>query len=127
MLALTVRQPYASLIVLGVKPVENRSWATRHRGEIAIHAAKEIFQDDVDYCEDRLGYKLDLDELVYGAVIGSVQLSGIKEHHRSKWYAPGNVAWCLGRPRAIKPVPCPGSQRLWTLPPAVEALVLSRL
>lgn len=38
MKALTVRQPYASLIALGHKLVENRSWSTLHRGPLAVHA-----------------------------------------------------------------------------------------
>ena len=39
MKAITIRQPYASLIARGVKTVETRSWATHYRGRIAIHAA----------------------------------------------------------------------------------------
>src|SRR5262249_14891229 len=39
MFALTVRQPYASLLVLGFKEFECRSWPTRHRGPLLIHAA----------------------------------------------------------------------------------------
>lgn len=38
MKALTIRQPWASLIALGIKQVETRSWSTKHRGRIAIHA-----------------------------------------------------------------------------------------
>lgn len=38
MKALTVRQPWASLIALGVKTVETRSWSTKYRGPLAIHA-----------------------------------------------------------------------------------------
>ena len=37
--ALSVRQPWASLLVAGVKTVETRSWRTRHRGPLLIHAA----------------------------------------------------------------------------------------
>lgn len=40
MKALTIRQPWASLIALGVKTIETRSWSTRYRGPIAIHAGK---------------------------------------------------------------------------------------
>ena len=40
MKAITLHQPWASLIALGVKTIETRSWATKHRGPIAIHAAK---------------------------------------------------------------------------------------
>lgn len=38
MKALTIRQPWASLIALGVKTIETRSWRTNYRGPIAIHA-----------------------------------------------------------------------------------------
>lgn len=40
MKALTLRQPWASLVANGVKTIETRSWATKHRGRIAIHAGK---------------------------------------------------------------------------------------
>lgn len=36
---LVVRQPYATAIALGHKPVENRAWTTRYRGLVAIQAA----------------------------------------------------------------------------------------
>lgn len=40
MKALTIQQPYASLIADGEKWVENRNWFTRYRGPLAIHAGK---------------------------------------------------------------------------------------
>lgn len=40
MKALTIHQPWASLIAAGVKTIETRSWSTRHRGPLAIHAGK---------------------------------------------------------------------------------------
>lgn len=40
MKALTISQPYASLIASGAKWVENRTWPTRYRGLLAIHAGK---------------------------------------------------------------------------------------
>ncbi len=36
---LTLRQPWASLVALGVKSIETRSWSTSYRGPLAIHAA----------------------------------------------------------------------------------------
>lgn len=42
MRAITIRQPWATLLALGEKKFETRSWATKHRGEIAIHAGKAI-------------------------------------------------------------------------------------
>ena len=39
MKALTLHQPWASLIAIGAKKIETRSWATSYRGPLAIHAA----------------------------------------------------------------------------------------
>lgn len=49
MKAITIKQPWATLIVLGEKKFETRSWATKHRGPLAIHAGKSV---DKDACED---------------------------------------------------------------------------
>ena len=40
MKAITILQPFASLIACGAKQIETRSWATKYRGKIAIHAGK---------------------------------------------------------------------------------------
>lgn len=40
MKALTLTQPWATLVALGSKKVETRSWRTHYRGRLAIHAAK---------------------------------------------------------------------------------------
>jgi hypothetical protein len=40
--ALTIRQPWANLIVLREKTIETRTWNTNHRGKIAIHVAKKV-------------------------------------------------------------------------------------
>lgn len=41
MKAITIHQPYASLIAMGLKQYETRHWETRYRGKIAIHAGKK--------------------------------------------------------------------------------------
>ena len=38
MKALTIQQPWASVITMGVKTIETRSWSTKYRGPLAIHA-----------------------------------------------------------------------------------------
>ncbi|MFC6545752.1 ASCH domain-containing protein [Cohnella cellulosilytica] len=48
MKAITVWQPWATLIALRLKRFETRSWSTKYRGPIAIHAAKHI---DREACE----------------------------------------------------------------------------
>ncbi|MET4560779.1 hypothetical protein ABIA69_001923 [Lysinibacillus parviboronicapiens] len=49
MKAITIKQPWATLIALGEKQFETRSWQTKHRGPIAIHAGKST---DKDACND---------------------------------------------------------------------------
>jgi hypothetical protein len=63
MRAITVRQPWAHLIVTGRKSVEHRSWRTHHRGPLLIHAGQEIDQDGPE-----------IKQLVLGAIIGVVDL-----------------------------------------------------
>lgn len=42
MKALTIKQPWATLIALGEKKVETRSWKSKYRGPLLIHAGKSI-------------------------------------------------------------------------------------
>ena len=42
MKAITIKQPFASLIAAGLKEYEFRTWKTAYRGEILIHAGKSI-------------------------------------------------------------------------------------
>lgn len=44
-IAISIMQPWAWLIVHGHKSVENRSWATKFRGRVAIHAGKTVDRD----------------------------------------------------------------------------------
>lgn len=49
MKVITIKQPWATLIALGEKKFETRSWQTKYRGRIAIHAGKSV---DKDACDD---------------------------------------------------------------------------
>lgn len=42
MKALTLWQPWASLVAIGEKKVETRGWSTKYRGELAIHAGAKV-------------------------------------------------------------------------------------
>src|SRR3990167_7355801 len=65
MRALTICQPYAHLIVMGEKRVENRTWPTRYRGPLAIHAGKSLAWMD--------GERPSAD-MAFGAIVGVVDL-----------------------------------------------------
>lgn len=46
MKAISIRQPWASLIVLGIKDIENRSWPTSQRGIVLVHASKGMTRSE---------------------------------------------------------------------------------
>lgn len=50
MKALSLLQPYASLIAVGAKKIETRSWSTKYRGPLAIHASKKLADDQSHLC-----------------------------------------------------------------------------
>lgn len=45
MKALSLWQPHAHAIAVGIKPYETRGWSTRYRGPLAIHAALRTWTD----------------------------------------------------------------------------------
>ena len=51
MKAISIRQPWAWLIVHGYKDVENRTWATKYRGPILIHAGKTLDPGFDELCQ----------------------------------------------------------------------------
>jgi len=104
---LTVRQPWAHLIIDGTKTVENRTWKTDYRGPIAIHAAASVCRETIEQ------FELDPDELHFGAVIGIVELADIVTQHRSPFFT-GPFGWVLKKPRAMRPVPMRGQLKLFT-------------
>lgn len=69
MKALTIRQPWATLIIAGLKRYEFRSWNTKYRGELLIHAGKTIDKE----AEQRLEKYLP-DELPLGKILGKVKV-----------------------------------------------------
>lgn len=69
MKALTIKQPWATLIMQGDKRFEFRSWQTKYRGDLLIHAGKCIDKEAMK----RLAKYLP-EELPYGKILGKVKL-----------------------------------------------------
>ena len=69
MKVLTIRQPWATLIMQGDKRFEFRSWQTKYRGELLIHAGKGIDKEAVKRLEKYLPKDLPL-----GKILGKVML-----------------------------------------------------
>jgi ASCH domain-containing protein len=105
---LTIRQPWAELIIMGIKPIENRSWKTEHRGPLLIHAGQAYEgTPDIEH-----KYGIDPDALDYGAIIGRVDLIDIVTEHASEFFV-GPYGWVLRNPRRMSPIPARGQQRLF--------------
>lgn len=68
MKVLTIKQPWASLIVNGYKKYEFRSWKTNYRGKILIHAGLSLEKDMMEGLKD---YNL---EYIKGAIIGEAEI-----------------------------------------------------
>jgi hypothetical protein len=151
MKALTVRQPWAWAISSGHKRVENRSWATRYRGQLAIHAGLAWDQDGVaallELCD--FGQALppkwwtEPGVLPAGAVVAVVDLIGVcSETVSTMRRAPLGQVWCGCGPWAVpgahhwqrddvrglaEPVPCRGAQGIWTVPDDVAGRINDQL
>lgn len=77
MKALTVYQPWASLIAQGHKRYETRSWSTRYRGAIAIHAGKRFTAEErqaIRLYEHMYPALMDWDDLPLGAIVAVCRL-----------------------------------------------------
>lgn len=125
MRVLTVRQPWAYAILHLGKNVENRSWATRHRGVLGIHAAARVDREAVEMlrCE---GLWLP-PELPTGAIVGTVMLVDVRdaltEPVVSPWATDSAYHWLVADPHPCEPVPMRGRLGLWRFPPPVASSV----
>jgi len=54
MKAISIRQPWANLIVHDIKPIENRSWKTNFRGRVLVHAPVKDDSISTSYLADQL-------------------------------------------------------------------------
>jgi hypothetical protein len=128
MKALTISQPFASLIASGEKWIENRMWPTNYRGELAIHAGKGTqYLDKEELAEyptscviavARLAACVTLE--VIRAIERSDERNLVIPGTSKTWaeacehpHAEGPWCWILEDIRIIEPVPMRGAQRLW--------------
>lgn len=143
MMALTLHEPWATLIALGHKTIETRSWPTRYRGPIAIHAGKnEKFVREWEY----LWY--DANDGIpglappppaswpFGQIVAVADLIACLPAETMKPsakdrafgnFSPGRWGWQLANVRQVLPgIPARGFQMLWELPAEVAAEIARR-
>ena len=74
MRAISLHQPHASFIALGYKPYETRSWATKYRGPLLIHAAQRKMNSDDRALWFYVTQRSNWDEAPLGAFVCCVNL-----------------------------------------------------
>jgi len=137
MKCLSLHQPFASLVILGAKRFETRSWQTEYRGPLLIHASRRFPEEARALCREepfrsallRGRYRQSAD-LPLGALLGIVELEdclpvtavlhmlqndpaerAFGDYRRARW------AWRLARPRALpRPRPFTGRLGLFDVP-----------
>ena len=126
MRALSIHQPWAWAILQAGKTVENRTWSTKYRGPILVHASKSRVSYDREKTLDwKALFGVDLppwEELVTGAVVGVVDVVDCVSPTSSRAirlnpWTEGPVCWVLANPRPLaQPVPFRGAQLLFEVP-----------
>lgn len=121
--AISIQQPWAWAIVHAGKDIENRTWSTAYRGDVAVHATRM-----------QKGYRLPPgvaapteQELTLGAVIGLVEIVDVVMRSSSCWFT-GPLGFVLRNPRPlVQPIRCPGNQRIWELPRSIASAIRTHL
>jgi hypothetical protein len=113
MKALSIRQPWAWLIVNGHKDIENRQWLTHYRGPLLIHASKGMTRAEYDFASEHAlsatGITLPLfDELERGGIVGRVDLVDCVNQYPSPWFF-GEFGFVLKNAKPLPFHPCKGA------------------
>lgn len=102
MKAISIKQPWASLIAHGIKDIENRTWKCpqKYIGQrVLIHASKisikEFFIPKKFFINSNVCSILESNELPKGAIIGSVVITDCVQNHPSVWAEKGCWNWKL--------------------------------
>ena len=106
MKTLTIKNPWAGLILLGMKDVENRTWKTDYRGKLLIHSSKskKDLRENEDYIARNILTQEEYDSLSkninaqtvcrsFGKIIGEVELVDCVQNYQSKWAEKEEGVW----------------------------------
>jgi len=148
MLAVSLTQPWASLVALGKKTIETRSWTASHRGPIAIHAAKGFPGGCQALCAEE-PFRAALagrtaKQLPRGLIVAVARLDscwrfpeapdpfGGRPHaeHEIDFgdYTPGRFGFVLTDIVPLpEPVPAKGALSIWRIPDDVRALIAAQI
>jgi hypothetical protein len=143
MQCITVKQPWATLLVGGATQYLVRDWRTHHRGPLAIQAGRKLSRANVELCCDPImrgflrpeGFDFAM-ELPIQMILGKVTVADcifVTEENQNLFdpedpavhfgiIQPGSWAWiCTGSERFAHPVPMPGRLGIFAVPDVLLA------
>jgi hypothetical protein len=121
MKVLSIRQPWAHLIIHAGKDIENRDWPTKVRGRVLVHAGKGMTRDEYESAYhamirvDRSLLLPSFEALERGGIVGSVEIVDCVERSTSPWFF-GRYGFVLRNPQPLPFTPCKGQLGFFTLP-----------
>lgn len=149
MRVLSVKQPWAHMLIDGTKPFEIRTWKTDYRGRIALHASSGTVADALErgveddawaecFARSALVTAQDVKALQRSAIIGTIEIAEIgtlddledsmsdAELDLFDEVDGDHFLWRMTKPLRIAPLSIDGKLNLWTLPDDVAAEVAKR-
>lgn len=141
MKAVSIWQPFPTLIIIGAKEYETRSWYTSYRGPIALHAAKKPIKEvmrmispETQHLMRETIFETRLEDLPLGAIVATAELVACHKitptfvRQLSSYeiefgdFSFGRYAWELQNVRALsEPIPAVGHQGFWDwIPPVIR-------
>ena len=130
MKVLSLTEPYATLIKMGIKTIETRSWKTNYRGELYIHASSTKIPKEYRNNLELMAL-VSKEELNYGNIIVKCRLTDcikmddeyintIKEKDKNNFitgvYESGRYAWILEDIEVLSsPIKVKGHLGIWNL------------
>lgn len=115
MKALSIRQPWAWLILNAGKDIENRDWPTSFRGRFLVHASKGMTRDEYENAPIWIVDLPDFDQLERGGIVGSVELVDCVRDSESEWFY-GAYGFVLRDPKPLPFIPYKGALGFFDVP-----------
>ena len=112
--ALSIKQPFAYLILNEFKTLENRNNLKNFKGTFLIHASKQWDDTWTDKCGSgvsvsviKYGINKIKDTMRFGGIIGYAEITGFTENPETQWFT-GKYGLKIKNPNPLPFTPCPG-------------------
>lgn len=123
MKAISIKQPWASLIVHGIKDIENRTWVCPQKyigKRVLIHASAgnkfniNLNDEQMTAAFPLISKKSVLEHWDFGAIIGSIKIVSCVQNHPSVWAEKRVFNWVLSDPILFDtPISAKGRLGFW--------------